>query len=189
MSQHKMPAAVKSATELGPILLFFAIYYLVDIYAATGAIMVTTVIALAIAYYYERRLPMMPLVTAIVVTIFGGLTLYLHDDTFIKMKPTIIYALFSAAMLAGLLMGRSFIKVMFGSFWELDEKGWKILTVRLVLFFGSLAIANEFIWRNFSEEFWVNAKVFGFTGITFVFFLTQVPLLNRHAKEEQTDES
>ncbi|WP_169566220.1 septation protein A [Sneathiella limimaris] len=188
MSQGRMPQAIKTATELGPILLFFGAYYLYDLYVATGVIMVTTLISLAVSYYYERRLPAMPLVTAVVVTIFGGLTLYLNDDTFIKMKPTIIYVLFAAALGAGLLLGKSFIKTLFGNFWDLEDAGWKQLTVRMTLFFLLLALVNEVVWRNFSTDLWVNVKVFGFTGITFIFFLAQVPLITRYTKKDSTSE-
>ncbi|GLQ07827.1 septation protein A [Sneathiella chinensis] len=180
MSQRKMPQALKTATELGPILLFFGAYYLYDLYVATGAIMITTLISLGVSYYYERTLPAMPLVTAVVVTVFGGLTLYLNDDTFIKMKPTIIYALFAGALIAGLAMGKSFVQALFQNFWTLDDAGWKKLTLRLITFFGVMAIANELVWRNFSTDIWVNIKVFGFTAATFIFFVAQVPLLSRH---------
>lgn len=185
MSQRKMPAAVKTATELGPILIFFGAYYLYDLFAATGAIMVTTLVALVVSYYYERKIPAMPLVTAVVIMVFGGLTLYLQDETFIKLKPTIIYVLFSSALGVGLLMGKSFIKVMFGNFWNLDDHGWHKLTLRLIAFFFTLAIANEVVWRNFETDMWVNIKVFGFTGATFVFFMAQVPLLTRHTIKDE----
>ncbi len=184
MSTRKMPQSVKTATELGPILIFFGAYYLYDLYVATGAIMATTVGALAISYAYEKRIPAMPLVTAIVVAVFGGLTLYLQDDTFIKMKPTIIYALFAAALGAGLLLGKSFVKTLFGNFWDLSDAGWRILTLRLTVFFLTLAVVNEVIWRNFSTDLWVNVKVFGFTGVTFIFFMAQVPLLTRHSTKD-----
>lgn len=187
MSLRKMPPAVKSATEFGPILVFFGAYYLYDLFAATGAIMVTTLIALVISYYYERKVPAMPLVTAVVIMIFGGLTLYLKDETFIKLKPTIIYALFAVALGVGLALGKSFIKTLFGNFWNLDTEGWRKLTLRLIFFFAAMAIANEFIWRSFSTEIWVNAKVFGFTGATFVFFLLQVPLITSHTLSPEGD--
>ncbi|WP_025896937.1 septation protein A [Sneathiella glossodoripedis] len=185
MSTRKMPQSIKTATELGPIVIFFAAYYLYDLYVATGAIMATTLGSLIVSYAYEKRIPAMPLVTAVVVTIFGGLTLYLNDDTFIKMKPTIIYALFAAALAAGLLLGKSFVKTLFGNFWDLSDTGWHQLTVRLTLFFLSLAVVNEIVWRNFSTDFWVNVKVFGFTGITFVFFMAQVPLLTKHSTKSE----
>jgi len=187
MSERKMPPAIKSATEFGPILIFLGAYYLYDLFAATGAIMVTTLIALCVSYHFERKVPAMPLVTAIVIMIFGGLTLYLQDETFIKLKPTIIYALFALALGVGLALGKSFIKTLFGNFWNLDTAGWQKLTVRLILFFASMAIANEVLWRNFSTEIWINAKVFGFTGATFVFFLIQVPLITRHTLAPESE--
>lgn len=207
MSQRKMPAAVKSATELGPIVIFFAVYSLYDrvmgvekaaetadaatgvstsLFAATGAIVITTLIALAVSYYFERKIPAMPLITAIVVTVFGGLTLYFQDATFIKMKPTIIYILFAGALGAGIMFKKSFIKILFGGVWKLDDEGWRKLTLRLIGFFLLLAVTNEAVWRNFSTDMWVNVKVFGFTAVTFVFFLAQVPLLTRHTVETET---
>lgn len=186
MSDRKMPQSVKMATELGPLFIFFGAYYLYDLYMATGAIMITTAIALAVTYGYERRIPAMPLITAVVIAVFGGLTLYLQDDTFIKMKPTIIYALFAAALGAGLVMGKSFIKILFGNFWDLHEAGWRTLTIRVSIFFLFLAVMNEVVWRNFSTDLWVNVKVFGFTGITMVFFMAQVPLLTRHSIKDDT---
>ncbi|PHQ71200.1 MAG: septation protein A [Sneathiella sp.] len=184
--QRKMPAGLKQATELGPLIIFFAAYYFGDLFVATGAIMATTLIALAVSYYYTRTLPMMPLVTAVVIMVFGGLTLILQDETFIKMKPTIIYALFAAALFAGLVMGKSFIKVLFNNFWDLDDAGWKKLTIRLALFFLAMAVANELVWRSFSTDIWVNIKVFGFTAATFLFFISQVPLITKHTKHEET---
>jgi len=187
MSQRKMPPAVKFATEMGPILIFFGAYYLYDLFAATTAIMAVTPFALGAAYYYERKIPAMPLITAVVVMVFGGLTLYFKDETFIKMKPTIIYAMFALALGLGIMVGKSFMKTLFGNFWDLDEDGWRKLTIRLVIYFATLAVANEIVWRNFSTDTWVNMKVFGFTGITFLFFLAQVPLLTRHSADEPSD--
>ncbi|MCG8492067.1 MAG: septation protein A [Sneathiellales bacterium] len=184
MSTRKMHPGIKSATELGPIVAFFVIYYLYDLITATGAIMVTTILALIISYYYERKIPAMPLVTAVVVMIFGGLTLYLNDETFIKLKPTIIYALFAGALGTGLLLGKSFVKTLFSNFWNLDDAGWKKLTLRLMVFFLSMAVVNELVWRNFSTDIWVNVKVFGFTVATFAFFMAQMPLLTKHNQNE-----
>lgn len=207
MPERKMHPAVKSATELGPIVIFFVVFKFYDtiisifgapdkiiaandpIMAATGAIMVTTLIALAVSYYYERKLPMMPLVTAVIVTIFGGLTLYFDSEIFIKLKPTIIYTLFSLALTVGLLMGKSFIQTLFGNVWDLDQGGWKKLTIRLILFFLAMALANEVIWRSFSTDIWVNAKVFGFTAATFVFFMLQVPLITRHSQKVENSQT
>ncbi|MBO6825174.1 MAG: septation protein A [Sneathiella sp.] len=187
MSQRQMPQGIKTATELGPIGLFFGAYYLYDLYVATGVIIVTTLIGLAISYYYERKLPLMPVVTAVIVTIFGGLTLYLQDETFIKMKPTIIYFLFATALVAGLLLKKNFVQVIFGNVWKLDEDGWSKLTWRLVVFFLAMAVVNEIVWRQFSTELWVNIKVFGFTAATFVFFLMQMPLFKKHGLESDSE--
>ena len=185
MAARPMPKGLKPATELGPILIFFAAYYFGGLFVATGAIMITTIIALAISFYYTRTLPTMPLVTAIVVIVFGGLTLYLKDEAFIKMKPTIIYSIFAFILFAGILLGKSYVKLLFDNFWKLDDAGWKKLTVRLALFFLLMAIANEAIWRNVSTELWVNIKVFGFTAATFLFFIAQVPLITRHTQQEK----
>lgn len=185
--ERAMPKGLKPATELGPILVFFAAYYFGDLFIATGAIMITTLIALIVSYYYTRSLPAMPVVTAVVVMIFGGLTLYLNDETFIKMKPTIIYGIFAAILFAGLMLGKSFVKVLFDNFWNLDDDGWKKLTVRLAFFFLLMAVANEIVWRNFSTELWVNIKVFGFTAATFLFFVSQVPMITRHMNQEKAD--
>ncbi len=187
--ERSMPKGLKPATDLGPIVIFFAAYYFGDLYIATAAIMVTTLIALAISYYYTRSLPMMPMVTAVVVMVFGGLTLYLNDETFIKMKPTIIYAIFSVILFAGLALGKSFIKILFDNFWDLSDDGWKKLTIRLAVFFLAMAIANEIVWRNFSTDLWVNVKVFGFTAATFLFFIAQVPMITRHQKPQDPDGS
>ncbi|WP_373087713.1 septation protein A [Sneathiella sp.] len=189
MATRDMPKGLKPTIEFGPILIFFAAYYFGDLFVATGAIMITTLVALAIAYYYTRKLPAMPLVTAVVVTIFGGLTLYLNDETFIKMKPTIIYCIFTAILFGGLFLGKSFVRNLFDNFWNLDDAGWKKLTLRIAFFFLAMAIANEVIWRNVSTEMWVNIKVFGFTAASFIFFMAQVPLINRHSQdgESKTD--
>lgn len=147
MSEKTPHPALKPATEFGPIVAFFVVYTLYGLMPATAAIMITTVVALAVSFLLTRKIPMMPLVTAVIVMIFGGLTLYLQDETFIKMKPTIIYGLFSAALLAGLAMGKSFIKVMFSNFWKIDDAGWKKLTLRLAGF--------SWLWRwptNLSGE-------------------------------------
>ena len=183
MATRNMPKGLKPATELGPILIFFAAYYFGGLFVATAAIMISTILSLAVSYYYTRTLPTMPLVTAVVVIVFGGLTLYLKDESFIKMKPTIIYSIFAFVLFAGLFLGKSYVKLLFDNFWDLDDAGWKKLTWRLALFFLAMAVANEIIWRNVSTEIWVNIKVFGFTAATFLFFIAQVPLITRHSRQ------
>jgi intracellular septation protein len=144
--------------------------------------------ALAASYVLTRRLPIMPVVTAIIVLIFGGLTLFLHNDTFIKVKPTIIYALFGAVLLGGLAFGKPLLGVVFDSLFHLTEEGWRKLTVRWALFFLVLAVLNEIVWRNTSTNIWVDFKVFGVMPLTLVFGALQYPLLQKYAAAPATAE-
>ncbi|MCX5494820.1 septation protein A [Kaistia dalseonensis] len=170
---------LKLLLELGPLGVFFFANARYGIYWATGAFMVVTLAALAASLVITRRLPIMPLVTGIVVVVFGGLTLWLHDDTFIKMKPTIVNALFGAVLLGGLLFGRSLLGYVFDSVFKLTDEGWRVLTFRWGLFFLLLAVLNEVIWRMFSTDVWVQFKVFGIMPLTLVFTLSQLPLITR----------
>jgi intracellular septation protein len=139
--------------------------------------------ALAASYVLTRHLLIMPVVTAIVVLVFGGLTLILHNDLFIKLKPTIIYVLFGAVLLGGLFFGKSFLGVVFDSLFHLSEEGWRKLTVRWALFFFVLAVLNEVVWRSTSTDVWVNFKVFGVMPLTLAFGALQYPLLKKYAVE------
>jgi intracellular septation protein len=145
--------------------------------------MVAVLAALAASYVLTRHLPIMPVVTAIVVLVFGGLTLVLHNDLFIKLKPTIIYVLFGAVLLGGLFFGKSFLGVVFDSLFHLSEEGWRKLTVRWALFFFVLAVLNEVVWRSTSTDVWVNFKVFGVMPLTLAFGALQYPLLKKYAVE------
>jgi intracellular septation protein len=129
----------------------------------------------------------MALVTAAIVLVFGGLTLFLHDETFIKVKPTIIYALFSATLFVGLLLGRSFIAVMFDQVFNLTPHGWRLLTMRWAMFFAFMAVLNEIVWRTQTTDFWVAFKAFGVIPITAIFAMLQMPLVNRYGIEPATD--
>ena len=151
--------------------------------------MVATTLALALSYSVERRIPMMPLITAALVGIFGGLTLWLNDETFIKMKPTIIQAIFGSVLFGGLLANRLFLKSLMGSVWHMTDRGWRILTVRFSVFFYFSAILNEVIWRTQSTDFWVNFKVFGLMGLTIAFIVSQLPLLKRFSDRTSGDPS
>ena len=173
----------KLATELGPLIVFFVVNAKFNLFAATGAFMVAVVIAMVASYVVTRHVPMMAIVTAVVVIVFGTLTLVLHDETFIKMKPTIVYALFAGVLGGGLLFGRSFIAIMFDQMFNLTPQGWRILTMRWALFFFALAILNEIIWRTQSTDFWVNFKVFGVTPLTMIFAIAQMPLTKRYHLE------
>ena len=173
----------KLATELGPLMIFFAANAKFHLFVATGAFMVAVIIAMAASYVVTRHIPMMALVTGIVVIVFGTLTLVLHDETFIKIKPTIIYGLFATILGGGLLFGRSFIAVMFDQMFNLTAPGWRLLTMRWALFFVAMAVLNEIIWRTQSTDFWVAFKAFGMIPLTMGFALTQMPLIKRHHLE------
>ncbi|MGN6305768.1 MAG: septation protein A [Mesorhizobium sp.] len=191
---------LKLVLELGPLMVFFfanargewlagkfpALAELGEpIFIATGLFMAATVISLAVSWLLVRRLPVMPLVSGIVVLMFGALTLYLHNDVFIKMKPTIINSLFGAALLGGLAFGKSLLGYVFDEAFRLDAEGWRKLTLRWGLFFFFLAIVNEVVWRNFSTDFWVAFKVWATMPITILFTVSQMPLIMRHSLEEQ----
>ena len=137
----------------------------------------------ASSYALTRHLPIMPIVTAIIVLVFGGLTLFLQDDMFIKLKPTIIYVLFGGVLLGGLVFGKSLLGIVFDSMFHLTEEGWRKLTLRWALFFLALAVLNEIVWRNASTNIWVDFKVFGVMPLTFLFAALQVPLLQKYAVE------
>jgi intracellular septation protein len=149
--------------------------------------MVAVLVALVISYILTRHLPIMPVVTAIIVVVFGGLTLFLHDATFIKVKPTIIYALFGAILLGGLFFNKPLLGMVLDSMFQLTEEGWRKLTLRWALFFFVLAVLNEIVWRNTSTNVWVDFKVFGVVPLTFIFGALQVPLLNKYGIERRAE--
>jgi intracellular septation protein len=175
---------VKFALELGPLAIFFAANQYYDIFVATGAFMVAMLVALAASYALTRRLAVMPLVTGIVVLVFGGLTLYLQDETFIKMKPTIVNGLFALVLLGGLFFGKSMLAYVFDAAFRLDAEGWRLLTIRWGWFFVFLAVLNEVVWRTQTTDFWVGFKVWGIMPITMIFALSQMRLLMKHSLPE-----
>ncbi|MDB5501061.1 MAG: septation protein [Tardiphaga sp.] len=180
----KMPHPLfKLATELGPLLIFFVANAKSNLFVATGAFMVAVIVAMVASYVVTKHVPMMAIVTAVVVIVFGTLTLVLHDETFIKMKPTIVYALFASILGGGLLFGRSFIAIMFDQMFNLTHQGWRMLTLRWALWFAAMAVLNEAIWRTQTTEFWVAFKVFGMVPLTMIFALTQMPLVKRYHLE------
>jgi intracellular septation protein len=181
--------------DLGPILIFVAafIYFAIGhsvndpqvIIRATVVFMPATVIALAAGWIIEKKIPPVPLATAVLVVIFGGLTVYLNDATFIKMKPTVLYALFGIILIGGLAFKRLYIKYVFAQAFELDEAGWRQLTWRWGLFFLALAVLNEAVWRNASTAFWVGFKLWGVIPLIFLFALAQTPLVMKHHIEPE----
>lgn len=178
---------LKFALELGPLLVFFLGNAQLGIYWATGAFMAALAVSLATMYLLARRLPVLPLVTGVFVLVFGGLTLILQDELFIKLKPTIVNVLFGLILLGGLFAGKSFLKSILGEAFAMTDEGWRKLTWRWAVFFFLLALANEFVWRNFSTDQWVSFKVFGIMPLTLLFSLTQLPTMLRHRLPEEAD--
>ena len=176
----------KLATELGPLLVFFVANAKGNLFIATGAFMVAIVAAMIASYVVTKHIPIMALVTGVVVIVFGTLTLVLHDETFIKVKPTIIYGLFAGVLGGGLLFGRSFIAIMFDQMFNLTPQGWRVLTARWAMFFAAMAVLNEIIWRTQTTDFWVAFKAFGVIPLTMAFALAQMPLVKRYHQEPAT---
>ena len=190
--------------EIGPLVVFFLANsqthrflgtpYEQNLFYATGFFMVATAISLGVSYALTRHIPTMPLVTGVFVMLFGGLTIYLQDELFIKIKPTLVNGLFAAALLGGLAFGQHYLKLLFDGMFHLTDTGWRRLTLNWGLFFVFLAVVNEIVWRNFSTEFWAGFKLFGIMPITMVFAMTQVGVLMRYhvdpppEDDEDTDE-
>ena len=172
---------LKLLIELGPLLVFFAVYAKFGIFAATGVLVVATLASLIASKILLGNITIMPIVTAVIVTIFGGLTLWLQDATFIKMKPTIVNVLFAGVLAMGLAMKRPFLKLLFGEAFQLTDAGWTKLTIRWIGFFLFVAVLNEVVWRNFSETTWVNFKVFGILPLTIAFAAAQIKLIQNHS--------
>ena len=169
--------------DLGPLLIFFAGFKFFGIFNATALFMVAVLVALGLDYVLEKRLSPMPLFTAVMVLIFGGLTIYLQNDVFIKMKVTVLYGFFGTTLLGGLAFGRLFIKYVFAQAFDLTETGWRQLTWRFGIFFLALAVLNEAVWRHTSTATWVSFKVWGILPLIFLFILSQTPLIMKHHAE------
>jgi intracellular septation protein len=171
---------LKMSLELGPLILFFLANTRWGIFTATGVFMVAVVAALVASYVLLRRVPIMTVVSAVVVMVFGGLTLFLQNDVFIKLKPTIIYLLFAAVLFGGLVAGKPLLALAFDSVFDLTPEGWRKLTWRWALFFLALAALNEIVWRTQTTDVWISFKVFGVMPLTFLFAASQYPLLTRY---------
>ena len=178
---------LKFITDFGPLLVFFFYYYNSDknLKIAIPPFVIATIIALAIVWFIEKKIPMIPLIGGILITLFGGLTIYFNNPVFIYIKPTIINILFGLALLFGKYFTKeSILKKMLGKSIKLTEEGWSILNKRWIFFFFSIAILNELVWRTQSEEFWVNFKVWGLLPITFIFTAFQVSLFTKYKIDE-----
>lgn len=178
------PKWLKPTVDFGPLAVFLGLYQWKGLSAATAGLMAATAVVLALSFAFTRRIALMPLVTAGVVGVFGGLTLWLNDESFIMMKPTIVYALFAVVLGGGLVLRKPTVQAVLGEALKLDEAGWRALSLRFCLFFAAMAVLNEVVRRIASVDVWVLWKVPGSMGLTFVFMLFQMPLIRRHMVEE-----
>lgn len=189
------PAAVgskqlaKMLVDLAPLLVFFVVYMVAGIYWATGVLMVATVVSMIVSKVWLGHISATLILTTVLVVGFGGLTLWLNDPSFIKMKPTMVNLLFAVVLAGGLLMKRNLLQLLLGEAFRLTELGWRLLTYRWIGFFIALALLNEIVWRNFSETTWAGFKVFGILPITVVFAMLQLSLIQRHSVEKADDKS
>ena len=179
-----MKSISKLLIDIGPLAVFFIFYTRGDLQTAILPFMIATIIAVLFSYIIEKKIPIMPTVGAIIILIFGGLTIYFDNETFFKMKPTIINLLFAGILYGGIILNKSLLRYLLGAALKLQDEGWDILTKRWIGFFIALAILNEIIWRTQSTDIWVNFKVFGILPITFIFTITQFSIIKKY----QTDD-
>jgi intracellular septation protein len=181
---------LKPSVDYVPLAIFLLTYLQMGLYAATAALMVAVTTGIILSYTLERTVPIMPLVTGGLVMVFGGLTLAFDDERFIKMKPTIVQTLFAIIMFGGLILDKPVLKPLFGKAWQLRDEGWRKLTLRFGIFFIIAGALNEVVWRTQTTDVWVSFKVFGLMGLTFMFMMSQVPMIKRyHIPEENGDAS
>lgn len=189
--KKKLDPRLKVALELGPLIIFFIVNSKFGIFYATGVLMVGVLVTLAVSWSVTRHLPAMPVVTAILVLVFGGLTVFLQNETFIKLKVTILYSMFGATLIGALYFGKLLLPIVFDMAIHIDDAGWRKLTWRWGFFFFFLAGLNEVVRRVVTTDEWVNFKVFGILPLTLIFALAQAPLIMKHQipEEEDTPES
>ena len=174
----------KLLIDIGPLAVFFIFYTKGDLKSAIIPFMIATIIAVLFSYIMEKKIPVMPTVGAFIILIFGGLTIYFDNEVFFKMKPTIINLLFALILYGGMIVKKPLLKFLLGAAIKLEDEGWKILTQRWISFFIALAVLNEIVWRTQSTDIWVNFKVFGILPITFIFTMTQFPLIKKYQIED-----
>jgi len=179
-----MKSVYKLLIDIGPLAVFFYFYSKNGLQASILPFMIATVIAVLFSYILEKKIPIMPTAGAAIILVFGSLTIYFDNDIFFKMKPTIINLLFAVILYGGIIFKKLLLKYLLGAALQLEERGWKILTQRWIGFFIALAILNEIVWRTQSTDFWVNFKVFGILPITFIFTMTQFPLIKKYQIED-----
>ena len=179
-----MKSIYKLLIDIGPLAVFFIFYTRGDLKTAILPFMIATIIAVLFSYIMEKKIPIMPTVGAAIILIFGGLTIYFDNETFFKMKPTIINILFAGILYGGIILNKSLLRYLLGAALKLQDRGWDILTKRWIGFFIALAILNEIIWRTQTTDIWVNFKVFGILPITFIFTLTQFSTIKKYQIED-----
>ena len=179
-----MKSIFKLLIDIGPLAVLFVFYTRGDLKTAILPFMIATIIAVLISYIIEKKIPIMPTVGAVIILIFGGLTIYFDNETFFKMKPTIINLLFAAVLYGGVILNKSLLRYLLGAALKLQDEGWDILTKRWIGFFIALAILNEIIWRTQTTDIWVNFKVFGILPITFIFTLAQFSTIKKYQIED-----
>ena len=179
-----MRSIFKLLIDIGPLAVFFVFYTRSDLKTAILPFMIATIIAVLFSYIVEKKIPIMPTVGAAIILVFGGLTIYFDNETFFKMKPTIINLLFAGILYGGIILNKSLLRYLLGAALKLRDKGWDILTKRWIGFFIALAILNEIIWRTQTTDIWVNFKVFGILPITFIFTLTQFSTIKKYQIED-----
>ena len=179
-----MKSISKLLIDIGPLAVFFIFYLRSDLKSAIIPLMIATIIAVLFSYIMEKKIPIMPTVGAFIILIFGGLTIYFDNEIFFKMKPTIINLLFALILYGGVIVKKPLLKFLLGAAIKLEDEGWKILTQRWISFFIALAVINEIVWRTQSTDIWVNFKVFGILPITFIFTMTQFPLIKKYQIED-----
>ena len=179
-----MKSISKLLIDIGPLAVFFIFYSRGDLKSAIIPFMIATIIAVLFSYIMEKKIPVMPTVGAFIILIFGGLTIYFDNEVFFKMKPTIINLLFALILYGGVIVKKPLLKFLLGAAIKLEDEGWKILTQRWISFFIALAVLNEIVWRTQSTDIWVNFKVFGILPITFIFTMTQFPLIKKYQIED-----
>jgi intracellular septation protein len=188
-AKPKLNPGIKLALDLGPLAIFAVVLSLFNIFAATAALMAAVIVTLVISYALTRHVPIMPVVTAIVVLVFGSLTLILHNQDFIKLKPTIIYCLFGATLLGGYVFNKPLLPIVFDAMFHLTEEGWRKLTLRWALFFFVLAVGNEIARHALSDFWWGWSKLIVFAPLNFVFAALQYPLIMKYASAEPNPEA
>jgi intracellular septation protein len=183
-TKKEMSQGLKLALDFAPLVAFFIAYRMGGVYWATGIIIALTLVSLVVGYLITGKIAKFPLFSGILIAIMGGLTLYLQNDTFVKMKPTAANLVFAAILGGGMVMNRMFLKDLLGTTLDMPEAAWRTLTVRWTIFFLALAGLNEYVWRTMSEATWVNFKVFGLMGLTMVFAVANAPFMARYIKSE-----